>query len=231
MERSLLFLKRNSNICSSIQSPIHGRLKQSTFLIYWAFFLLGMLSVQSGFAQASLTVSKEVDQATINTPTTLNYTITVQNNGTVDLTNVSVVDVFAGGAVYSSGDTDSDGELDLTESWIYAADYVVTQTDIDAGTPLVNTASVTSTEVTTPVEDFETTWIDQTPELTTGKTADDIDGTPMPTTYNAIGDEINYTITVENTGNVTIDNIVVTDANADPLSIIYVSGDTGGDGT
>ncbi|MDY0285809.1 MAG: HYR domain-containing protein, partial [Bacteroidales bacterium] len=60
------------------------------------------------------------------------------------------------------------------------------------------------------------------PELTVVKTA-------TTGTYSAVGDAINYTITVENTGNVTIDNIVVTDNNADAAPT-YVSGDTNADG-
>ena len=45
---------------------------------------------------------------------------------------------------------------------------------------------------------------DQDPELTVTKTA-------SPTTYDSVGDVITYTITVENTGNVTLDDVDVTD--------------------
>ena len=99
---------------------------------------------------SDLDVTKTVDRSSISAPVALNYTITITNTGTVGLTGISVVDEFAGGAVYSSGDTDGDNVLDLTEAWIYTADYVATQADIDAGTDLVNIVRVTSIEVTTP---------------------------------------------------------------------------------
>src|SRR5690606_39311812 len=32
-----------------------------------------------------------------------------------------------------TGDTDNDGELDVTETWTYTGSYTITQVDIDAG--------------------------------------------------------------------------------------------------
>ncbi len=91
---------------------------------------------------AALSVSKTVDHASISAPGPLVYTITVTNTGTVGLSGVAVADAFAGGAAYVSGDTDGDNVLDLTEAWIYTADYLATQADIDRGTNLVNIVSV-----------------------------------------------------------------------------------------
>ncbi|MFC3880168.1 PKD domain-containing protein, partial [Algoriphagus namhaensis] len=55
----------------------------------------------------SLTISKDVDQASIDAPTTLNYTIVVDNTGNTDLTGVVVTDPFAGGATLTSGDANN----------------------------------------------------------------------------------------------------------------------------
>ena len=73
---------------------------------------------------------------------TIEYTITVDNTGNVDLTDVVLDDVFAGGATLVSGDTNNNSILETTETWIYSADYVVTQADLNAGTALVNVATV-----------------------------------------------------------------------------------------
>ena len=63
----------------------------------------------------------------------IEYTITVANTGNVDLTGVVVDDVFAGGATLVSGDTNNNSILETTETWVYSADYMVTQADLNAG--------------------------------------------------------------------------------------------------
>jgi uncharacterized repeat protein (TIGR01451 family) len=139
-----------------------------------------------------LTIAKVANPTSIAAPGVITYTITVVNDGNTDLTNVVLTDVFAGGATLASGDTNTDGVLDTDETWIYTADYEVTQDDIDAGTDIVNTASVVTTELTTPEVATATTTITQTPGLTIAKVAN-------PTSIAAPG-VITYTITVVNTG-------------------------------
>ena len=161
-------------------------------------------------------MAKTVDQSSISAPATLNYTITVTNTGTVGLTGITVVDVFAGGAVYSSGDTDGDNVLDLTETWIYTADYTATQGDIDAGNNLVNIVRVTSNEVRTPVTAQAVTTITGTAALNVTKTVDQ-SSISAPAT-------LNYTITVTNTGTFGLTGIRVVDVFAG--GAVYSSGDT-----
>ncbi len=164
----------------------------------------------------SLTVVKDVDQAGITVPGTLNYTITVSNTGNVDITNVVLTDDLAGSANLDSGDTANAGVLDVGETWIYSATYAATQADINAGADLVNTASVVTTEVAGPTEDTATTTITRTPSLTVVKDVDQA-GITVPGT-------LNYTITVSNTGNVDITNVVLTDDLAGSANLD--SGDT-----
>jgi hypothetical protein len=69
----------------------------------------------------------------------------VQNTGNVTLTNVVVADPRCEAPpVLASGDTNNDGELDVTETWRFTCTYKVTQSDIDAG-KLSNTATATAT--------------------------------------------------------------------------------------
>ena len=53
--------------------------------------------------------------------------------------------------------------------------------------------------------------------------------TAVEDSFDQVGDIIHYTISVDNTGNVSVSTIAVTDPGADPGSIVYVSGDTDGD--
>ncbi len=78
----------------------------------------------------------------------ITYTVTVDNTGNISLTNVTVDDTLlgVGGLTYVSGDTDSDGELDVTETWTYTGQYIVTQADMDAGTTLHNVVTADSDE-------------------------------------------------------------------------------------
>ena len=86
---------------------------------------------------------------------TITYTYTVTNEGNVSLDNVVVVDDAATpgddtddfSPTYVSGDTDADGELDVGETWTYTAQYVVTQADVDANSPIVNTATANAVSV------------------------------------------------------------------------------------
>ena len=168
---------------------------------------------------ASLSITKTVSQTIISAPTTLNYTITIRNTGSAGLTGITVSDPFAGGAAYSSGDTDGDNVLDLAETWIYTADYNATQSDIDAGNDLINTARVTATQVPTPETAQAVTSISATPSLTVSKTVDQTT-ISAPTT-------LRYTIRVRNNGTAALTGVSV----SDPLTggATYTSGDADGD--
>ena len=167
-----------------------------------------------------LSVEKVVDADEISAPATLTYTITVTNTGNVSLTNVTVADDLAGAATLTSGDTDSDGVLDVGEAWIYTATYNATQGDINQGDDLVNTVSVTTTEITTPVTDDAVTTIEGEAEMTVEKEVD-ADEISVPAT-------LTYTITVTNTGNVSLTNVTVADDLAGAATL--TSGDTDTDG-
>ncbi len=75
------------------------------------------------------------------------YTFTLTNAGNVTLSGISVVDPKCDAApAYQSGDTNSDGKLQKTETWIYTCSHTVTQAEMDAGGNLSNTVTADSTE-------------------------------------------------------------------------------------
>lgn len=143
----------------------------------------------------------------------ISYTITVSNTGNTALTGITVSDpsvsnlaaVTSGG--FNIGDTNLDGQLSTGETWQYTASHTVTQADLDGdgnGNGVIsNTVTADSTQ-TNPVSATATVVVDQRPEMTVTKTAD-------VSSVDAAGDVINYTITVQNTGNITLAGIAVED--------------------
>ncbi|MDC8001477.1 hypothetical protein POV26_10530, partial [Aequorivita todarodis] len=152
---------------------------------------------------------------------TIDYKFVVTNDGDVDISNVVITDpLFLAPnpvvpIVLVSGDN-GDGILNVGEIWTFNATYTITQSDIDAGS-VVNTAEVNGGSVLGPVDtatsNTVTVLICQTAKIALIKIGS-YDGTD-PTTGNCIsapGDEISYTFSVKNTGNVTLNNVMVTDA-------------------
>ncbi|MEM7694290.1 MAG: hypothetical protein AAF318_07550 [Pseudomonadota bacterium] len=168
------------------------------------------------------------------------YAVEVTNTGNTSLTDVVVTDDNATAdpsddltLTLTSGDTDNDGELDTDETWRYEYDRAVTQGEIDAGADVVNTATVDTAE-TDPEDDDATVPITQTPGVAIDKTAvrvgDNDDGT-----LDRAGETALFRITVNNTGNTTLTDVVVTDDNAtadtsDDVVLTLESGDTDNDG-
>jgi len=140
----------------------------------------------------------------------LGYTITVVNTGSANLTNVVVVDTLpdgsAGVLAGPVGDTNGNSILDTSETWTYTISYTVTQTDIDAGLDLTNTASVTTNEIVVAESDTAITPINAVSSMVVTKTQV---GGPNPVT--AAGQTLDYEITVENTGAVSLTGVTSVD--------------------
>jgi len=158
-----------------------------------------------------LSVEKIADLTEIDATGELTYTITIENTGEFDLTGVSVTDVLtqhgvAGETLDVGSVTESDNTDDILavgERWTYTFAYLVDQTRIDNGADLENTVSVITEEGATG-EDIATTTITRSPDIEVIKVAD-------KATVSEAGEVITYTITVTNTGNVTLENYTVTD--------------------
>src|SRR5690606_4934751 len=168
---------------------------------------------------------------------TITYTFTVTNEGNVSLSNVSVTDPMIATINGPTGDTDGDGELDVTETWVYTGTYAITQNDIDLGfVKNQATAEGTAPDATvvndlsddnSVLEDDPTiTELCQNPAIAIVKTG--IFNDENQNNCSDVDETITYTFTVTNEGNVSLSFVEVTD----PLiSIITgLTGDTDGDG-
>ncbi len=151
---------------------------------------------------------------------TINYTFTVRNTGNVTLQSVTVVDALVTMLGGPLADLDP-GESDATT---FTATYVLTQADIDAGlyqnqatasgTPPVGAAVTDLSDDGDETEDDPTiTPIIRTPGVALLKSVTSITDTNSNTVTDE-GDVITYGFTVVNTGNVTLSNLTLTDANA-----------------
>ncbi|GGG54224.1 DUF7507 domain-containing protein [Bizionia arctica] len=157
-----------------------------------------------------------------NVDETITYTFTVTNEGTSAITTVVLEDTMLGGVIaLESGDTDSDNELDVNETWIYTADYAITQADIDAGI-ISNQATVTGIDaiagtVVSDLSDDDSivendpteTILCQSVDIALIKTGEFNDGDSDG--CSDVGETITYTFTVTNEGNSTITSVVLED--------------------
>jgi hypothetical protein len=162
----------------------------------------------------------------------ITYTFTLENTGAVDLTNVSVADDtnFSGTGTLPTPTLNGDGSTTTTniaagQAATFQTTYTLTQGDIDAG-EITNQALASADELTADVvsdtgtatdgatisnpldnntdstgetdDDPTVLTLTAAPELTLVKSAD----TGALSSPAQVGEQITYTFTVENTGNV-----------------------------
>ena len=139
----------------------------------------------------------------------ITYTFVAENTGNVTLTNVTITDPLSG---LSALDCDLTGTVSLApgEKLTCTATYTTDQGDIDTG-KVENTATAKGKDPAgADIQDKDDATVNGPqvdPEITLTKT-------PDKTSYAAIGEMITYTFVAENTGNVTLTNVTITD----PLS-------------
>ena len=168
----------------------------------------GEVRVDTEEKDSHLTVSKETTSEPENGEKyalgeTINYLITVTNDGNLTLTNVKVTDEL-------TGDEWTIDELAPGEEETFDASYTIKESDL--GKTVVNVATATGT---TPDPDIEK------PDVTPGETEDPVEEEKPalaidkkvvdPKEEYQIGEVVTYEITVTNIGNVTQKNILVED--------------------
>ncbi|MGB3815128.1 MAG: SdrD B-like domain-containing protein [Shinella sp.] len=161
-----------------------------------------------------LTIVKEVhDASAVANPTvvgnTIRYKFTVTNTGNTTLRKVKVIDALAGIVTDPAG-AFTIGTLVPQASTVVYADYAVQLKDINAG-KVDNSATAsgvhgpTDTPITTPPS-TTSVLLHQKPGLSLTKVL----SSTIPTVPRA-GDVLTWTVTAQNTGNVTLTNLVASD--------------------
>ncbi|WMT05760.1 OmpA family protein [Lysobacter yananisis] len=173
----------------------------------------------------------EDGSGTVTAGDTLTYTVTVTNTGNVALTNLTVTDTKI------APNTTTCATVEPGQTCVLTGTYSVTQADANAG--IVRNAAIVTAETPPGVPSPCTAGasdpkcnpkldvpVIQAPGLKSVKTMDrnaDEDGNGQV----SVGDTLTYSITVTNTGNVTLTDVVVADAKIAPNTITCASVDPG----
>ena len=185
-------------------------------------------------------VADDGDDNILGVGDTITYNIRVKNTGNTILTNVSILDTlttlqglslsldsipqfvesYKNGEIFASTSFPTTPTLQVGEEVEFATTYTIALAAVNAG-GVSNTVTVTAldpenNEIVKTISEAVENEITQTPKLTVIKTYD-IVHVPGTDTEISAGDTVVYTITVENTGNVTVTNITLTDELTDGL--------------
>ncbi|WP_298329086.1 gliding motility-associated C-terminal domain-containing protein [uncultured Dokdonia sp.] len=182
-------------------------------------------------SELTLVKSSTFDAAT----NSITYTYTVENTGNTTVNDITIAETTFTGTgttptpVYSAGGFDLDGDADAFDAspgdvLQFTATYVLTQADIDAGVvdnealaSGTDPAGATVTDAsdsgnaaddTGAGDDTTSTLIPAMPMIELVKSSTYVDNAPAGLT---VGDQIDYIYTVENTGNVTANDVAVTE--------------------
>jgi LPXTG-site transpeptidase (sortase) family protein len=157
-------------------------------------------SVYVSSSVPSIELSKTASPSTyIAADSVITYDYVITNTGTTTLTGtVSVTD----DKTTVTCDPLPAGGLEPLATLDCSASYTITQTDMDNGS-VTNLATAAIGEVSSE-EVSETVTAEQNGELTLLKTA-------AESSFNAVGDVLHYTLTVTNTGNLTLTAVSITD--------------------
>jgi len=188
----------------------------------------------------AFTVSKEASVASMDTPGTVTYKIVVENTGNISLTNITISDPMLDSLTEPPkaspdqanplGDENNPGVMDVGEIWTYTGQYAVTQAFIDsngstknasgetAGNEnadagnggLKNTVTVDFAETDPPQEASASFKVVQIPKYVVTNEAD-IAKIDEPET-------INYTVRIDNTGNMSLTGITISSPLLEDLS-------------
>ena len=185
-------------------------------------------TVEVEAADPSLEVLKTVSNAPdpiVPGVSAVTFEVTVENDGNVSLTAPTLTDTLRRAdttlispnpsTTFVSGDsatTGTVGVLDVDEIWVYTVSHIITQGDIDAG-GVTNTVEAEATDpFGTDISDVSDTGsgtgstptpfvIDPEPAVIGLKT--------ITSTTIAVDETVTFSITVQNTGNVTLNNVAV----------------------
>ena len=173
-------------------------------------------SQETTVADVVLNVTKTANVTVTANNTLVNYTIVVNNTGLIDVTEVNIVDVLPGNLTYAGkwGIIDANG-ADVTNTTLAnGVEWIISNITADKSVSLwievravgfgnlTNNVTVYSSENKTPVKDNETVHVVPA-NVSIVKTAN--------VTNVSVGDLVEFTLNVTNTGLIEATNITVTD--------------------
>ena len=155
------------------------------------------------------------------------YQMTASNTGNIAIAGITIADVITQGPttlapdstpVLVSGDTNTNTLLDLGEVWTWTTSLTLSQAMIDAGGTITNRFEVEGTGGGLPTAGSAqaSTGLAGLAQLALAKQ-------PVQTGYSTPGETIQWQITLENTGNLTLINLALSDPGAETI-ICPVSG-------
>ena len=89
------------------------------------FLMIAGFAITSSAQVSDILIVKIADTEAAAPGDTVTYSYTVTNAGDVTLSAVTVNDNLAGSAGYVSGDTNVNVLLEVTETWIFTAEYII----------------------------------------------------------------------------------------------------------
>ncbi len=164
---------------------------------------------------------------------TINWSFVLTNTGNVSLTGLTVSDpgaivsggplallapgasdatTFSASRLLTLGDLNAGGVQNSATATASSSGFTNNVSVVsDAGDPLVETPDINGVTDGDPANDPTVTLIGQTPSFSVAKA-------PISTTFSAVGDVVEFAVTVTNTGTVTLSSVTPVDALADTLT-------------
>ncbi|WP_167619749.1 Ig-like domain-containing protein, partial [Maribellus sediminis] len=173
--------------------------------------------------ESDIVITKTVDNPTPDEGSTVIFTVEVTNNGPAQVNNLVVSDTLPSGLTFISATasvgvwTDPDWTIGSLTSGETATLEITAKVDVGTGgSTIVNSATHTQDQT-----DTDATPDDPTESITVNNEADIVITKVVDNFIPEVGDNIVFTITVENRGAARVTNLVVTDQL--PAGLTYVS--------
>lgn len=143
------------------------------------------------------------------------YTYTLRNIGTVPVTDITMVGDTCSPITLVSGDANTDGKLQVNETWVYRCSTTLSETHTNTVVATGWANGLTATDIASATV---VVGVPVVPPLI------HVTKVPNPLVLNTAGGMVTYTIQATNPGAVTLTNVNIADDKCSPL--VYVSGDT-----
>lgn len=166
-----------------------------------------------------INIQKTADQASVQDGGTAYFTVIVSNNSNIDLTSVNPMDAFCPLVPVSLGD--GDAILEQNETWVYSCAVPNVQ---GTNGVFVNTASVSASANGIPVSDSASASVTVIDRPDPGNPGIDVEKTPDSQVVEKRSD-VTFNISVSNSGDEPLTNVVITDPLCTPIPVSLGNGD------